>query len=62
MDTFRQKPSLSEKFLLMRNAVKAAVPRFKSLQANCEDYRFENYPPDIGNGFYIAVGRKPSEG
>ena len=62
MDTFWQKPSLAEKFLIMRYAAKAAVPGFKPLEANCEDYYFENFPPDIDPGFYIAVGRKPFRG
>jgi len=59
MDTFWQKPSLAERFLIMRYTAKAAVPGFKPLEANCEDYYFENFPPDIEHGFYIAVGRKP---
>ena len=62
MDTFWQKPSFAEKFLIMRYAAKAAVPGFKPLEANCEDYYFENFPPDIDPGFYIAVGRKPFRG
>ena len=61
MDTFWEKPNLAARFLITRYAAKAAVPGFKPLEESCEDYYFENFPPDIEPGFYIAVGRKPLE-
>ncbi len=61
MDTFWQKASFAERYLVLRYAAKAAVPGFRPLQENSEAYHFENFPPDLERGFYIAVGTKPME-